>query len=99
MIGLGGGSIAKFCHHHLPRTRFTAVEVDAEVIALRQEFAIPDDDERFEVVHDDGANFLSRTALRPDVVLVDAFDEIGVAPSLASLEFHLSVSRVLQPGA
>jgi spermidine synthase len=49
-------------------------------------------------VHDDGAGFLARTALRPDVVLVDAFDEIGVAPSLASLEFHLSVSRALRPG-
>ncbi len=98
MIGLGGGSIAKFCLHHLPRTRFTAVEIDAEVIAMRREFAIPDDDERFEVVHDDGAGFLALTTLRPDVVLVDAFDEIGVAPSLASLEFHLSVSRVLRPG-
>ena len=98
MIGLGGGSIAKFCYRHLPRTRFTAVEIDAEVIALRREFAIPDDDERFEVVHDDGAAFLARTMQRPDVVLVDAFDEIGVAPALASLEFHLTVSRVLQPG-
>ena len=30
MIGLGVGSIAKFSHRHLTRTRFTAVEIDAE---------------------------------------------------------------------
>ena len=37
MIGLGGGSLAKFCHRHLPRTRLTVVEVDPDVIALRGE--------------------------------------------------------------
>ena len=26
MIGLGGGSLAKFCHRHLPSARITAVE-------------------------------------------------------------------------
>src|SRR5688572_14911651 len=47
MIGLGGGSLAKFCHRHLPRSQITAVEIDADVIALREEFCIPKDGERF----------------------------------------------------
>ena len=38
MIGLGGGSLLKYCHRHLPTTRFTAIEIDANVISLRSHF-------------------------------------------------------------
>jgi spermidine synthase len=88
MIGLGGGSLAKFCYRHLPRTRISVVEISAGIIALREQFSIPADDERFEIIHDDGAAFLAREPVRPDVILIDAFDEIGVAESLASGEFY-----------
>ncbi len=38
MIGLGGGSLVKFCHRHLLETRLTVVEIDPDVIALRSGF-------------------------------------------------------------
>lgn len=34
IVGLGGGSLTKFCHRELPRTRITTVEVDADVIEI-----------------------------------------------------------------
>jgi hypothetical protein len=46
MIGLGGGSLLKFCYHHLPDTRFTVLEINPQVIALRQEFEVPEDETR-----------------------------------------------------
>lgn len=95
MIGLGGGSLAKFCHRHLPRTRISVVEISSEVIALREEFAIPANDERFEVIHDDGAAFLAKTHLTPDVILIDAFDASGVAPSLVCSDFYKRASDCL----
>lgn len=95
MIGLRGGSLAKFCHRHLPRTRISVVEISAEVISLREHFAIPPDDERFEIIHDDGAAYLARMPLELDVILIDAFDELGVAPSLASPDFYRRASRSL----
>jgi spermidine synthase len=97
MIGLGGGSLAKFCYRHLPRTRITVVEISAEVIALRDEFAIPPDDARFEIIHDDGAAFLASARLSPDIVLIDAFDELGVSPLLASPGFYGAASRCMTP--
>jgi spermidine synthase len=97
MIGLGGGSLAKFCYRHLPRTRITVVEISSEIISLREEFAIPRNDGRFEVIHDDGSAFLAKACIRPDVILVDAFDERGVAPSLASSDFYARASRCLTP--
>ena len=40
MIGLGGGSLAKYCHLKLPDSDFTAIEISPEVIALRKKFAL-----------------------------------------------------------
>lgn len=95
MIGLGGGSLAKFCHRHLPRTRISVVEINEQVIALRGQFAIPRDDERFEIIHGDGATFLAKACMSPDVILIDAFDDLGVAPSLASSDFYGQASRCM----
>jgi spermidine synthase len=95
MIGLGGGSLAKFCHRHLPRTDITVVEVDADVIAMRDEFCIPRDDERFRVVHDDGARFVERLERQMDVLLIDAFDAVGIAPTLATSQFYSHAARRL----
>ena len=59
MIGLGGGSLAKYCYRHLPDTTITAVEINPDVIALRDQFHVPRDDERFRVVCADGAQYVS----------------------------------------
>mgnify|MGYP003576139285 CR=1 FL=1 len=95
MLGLGGGSLAKFCYRNLPKTRITAVEIDADVIAMRDEFLIPRDDARFRVVHDDGARFLEHMDGAADVLLVDAFDEDGVALSLGEPRFCRAVAQRL----
>jgi spermidine synthase len=95
MLGLGGGSLAKFCYRNLPKTRITVVELDAEVIALRDEFRIPRDDARFCVVHDDGARFVATMEESVDILLVDAFDADGVARSLATARFQADAVRLL----
>jgi spermidine synthase len=96
MIGLGGGSLAKFCYRHLPHAAITVVEIDEQVIALRDEFRIPADDKRFRVIHDDGAAFFARAKLKCDVVLIDAFDAVGIAPSFATFEFYQSLLKSLR---
>lgn len=98
MVGLGGGSLAKFCYRHLPKTRMTVVEIDEDVIAMRDEFLIPRDDERFRVVHDDGARYLEAGDEPFDVLLVDAFDADGVALSLVDERFHRAAARRLAEG-
>lgn len=95
MIGLGGGSLAKFCYRHLPRTNITVVEVSADVIAMREEFFIPKDDDRFRIVHDDGARFIEQLDHRMDVLLIDAFDADGIALSLAKTDFYSCAARQL----
>ncbi|MDP2881880.1 MAG: spermidine synthase-like protein [Azonexus sp.] len=87
LIGLGGGSLIKFCYQRMPGTQLTAVELDPNVIAFRDTFLMPPDDERLQVLEADGAEFLESTEKGIDALLVDAFDKTGFAPSLANREF------------
>jgi spermidine synthase len=99
MIGLGGGSLAKFCYRHLPESKITVVEINRDVIAMREKFCIPDDDDRFRVVHDDGARFVGTMVESMDVLLIDAFDADGIALSLATADFYASAaSRLAENG-
>lgn len=96
MIGLGGGSLVKFCHRHLRDTRLTVVEIDPDIVALREWFHIPPDDDRLQVLVEDGADFVRRGDWEADILLVDAFDRAGVAPSLASDDFYAHAFRRLR---
>ncbi|MEI7613110.1 MAG: transferase [Betaproteobacteria bacterium] len=88
MIGLGGGSLAKYCYHSLPQADFTAIELCPEVIALRERFDIPADDSRFRIVCADGAEFVRRAKESFDVLMVDGFDHDGQPEALSSTEFY-----------
>lgn len=45
MIGLGGGSMPKWCYHQLPATDITVIEISPIVISLREQFYIPADND------------------------------------------------------
>jgi spermidine synthase len=60
------------------------------VIALRDAFLVPPDDERLQIIEGDGADFLAKTEKGIDALLVDAFDRTGFAPTLANREFFES---------
>ncbi|MES2049341.1 MAG: hypothetical protein V4447_13155, partial [Pseudomonadota bacterium] len=38
MIGLGGGSLPKYCYAYLPTSSIAVAEISSEVIALREHF-------------------------------------------------------------
>jgi spermidine synthase len=97
MIGLGGGSLVKFCHRHLTSARMTVIDNNPAVIALRREFNIPDDDERLSVVTADGAAFVA-SAAAIDVLLVDGFDGTGQPAQLCSQAFYDHCFRALAAG-
>jgi spermidine synthase len=95
LLGLGGGSLAKFCFANLPAASLTAVELNQDVISLRDEFGIPADDHRFRVINADGADYVSILAHSKDVILADACDRKGIAAGLGSVEFYRKARRGL----
>lgn len=97
MIGLGGGSLPKYCHRHLPSARLTVVEINPHVIALRDTFHVPDD-ERLSVVCADGAAFVADTEPGWPVMLVDGFTAEGQSQQLCTQDFYENCRTALSPG-
>ncbi|MBI2308019.1 MAG: spermidine synthase-like protein [Rhodocyclales bacterium] len=87
LIGLGGGSLLKFCHRQLPAATFTAIEIDADVIAFGEAFLLPPPAAGLQIVHTDGVAWLEQQPPGIDALLIDAFDAHGFAPALASRDF------------
>ena len=99
LIGLGGGSLAKYCHHTLLQADITAVEINPHVIALRDRFKVPPDGPRFRVVQADGAAFVQAATQREqyDAILIDAFHFDGAPAGINSRAFFNACRELLSP--
>jgi spermidine synthase len=99
MVGLGGGSLAKFFFKHFRKSAIRVVELDPRVLSVaRQQFHVPPDDERFQVEIGDGVHALYPECC--DTLIVDAFQDELHVPQLASSEFYDGAFLALtEPGA
>jgi spermidine synthase len=87
MIGLGGGSLAKFFHKRLRKIAVRVVELDPRIVAAaRTHFALPPDDKRLCVEIGDGTEALAPECC--DLLMVDAYHDEQHVPKLASAEFY-----------
>lgn len=81
MIGLGGGSVVKFLLRGFPGCRMDVVESDPRLPGLARRFFHLPDDARLNVIVGEGGRFMARLpeAQRYDLILLDAFDQEGMA--------------------
>jgi spermidine synthase len=89
-LGLGAGTITKFCHKKLKMT-CTAVELNPGVLhACRGWFRLPPDDERLRVVLADASLEIQKDEWRGtvDALQVDLYDEEAAAPVLDTPDFY-----------
>jgi len=99
-LGLGAGTITKFCHKKL-RMRTTAVELNPEVIAAcRAWFHLPADDQRLTVLNADAAEVVHDPARLQtvDVLCVDLYDHEAAAPVLDDEGFYAGCRGLLAEG-
>jgi len=99
MIGLGGGSLAKYIHRQLPRTRVLALEIDLRVVdAAYRFFHLPLGKRRLRVIVGDGAAHVARHPESADVILLDAFHNHRQAPSIRTRTFYEAAAHALRRG-
>jgi len=95
-IGLGGGSIAKYIHHYLPQVKTRMVEINPQIIQIaRSHFAVPEDDERLQIIEADGAVYLKENPASTHVLMIDAFDSKGIPSALCSQDFFDSCAEAV----
>lgn len=100
MIGLGGGSMARFLHQAFPKAKVVALDVSPEVVsAARRHFDFPEDGPRMSVVLEDGAAWVPRHPASADVILLDAFVDGDQVPELCDESFYAAARAALKgPG-
>ncbi|MGZ5912687.1 MAG: spermine/spermidine synthase domain-containing protein [Reyranella sp.] len=99
-LGLGAGTIARFCGRRM-RMRVTVVELnDAVIGACRQWFRLPAPSATFDVVTMDAGRWVADPAHHgtADVLAVDLYDHEAASPVLDSAEFYRHCFEVLARG-
>lgn len=98
LLGLGGGSVAKFLLHHFPASRIDAVELRPAVIAVAEKYFGLAPDKRLHLHTGDAADFLLTDSAEDapyDVILVDAYDGEGPADATSNEHFPALCARRL----
>jgi spermidine synthase len=99
MVGLGGGSLAKFVYHRMPETASEVLEVNPQVVAVaRRMFEVPAGDGRFTVRVCDGAEFIARDGSVYDAIMVDGYVGDSQVETLSSRAFYAACRRRLDAG-
>lgn len=97
IVGLGGGSLTKFCWRQLTRTCVTTVEVDQDVIDFGELFELPPPDARMRIVHADARDYFAQANAPADVILLDGCDKLGTAPEFCDELFYQNLRARLRP--
>ena len=95
-IGLGGGSVPKFIHAFCPTITQTVLEINPQIIGTaRSHFYVPDNDDRLNIIEGDGLIYLADNPNSADVLMIDAFDALGIPSDFCSQDFFDSCERAL----
>lgn len=95
LLGLGGGSLARFLLAQFPECRITALESRAAVVSIAQRFFHLPQDPRLDIITGDGVHYIANTEQQFDLILVDAFDPEGVHPGVCSPAFFSDIQQRL----
>ena len=97
LVGVGAGSLIRFLQHHFPECHIDAVDHSPHIIDLaRGYFRLPEND--FVTIHCcDGLEFVRNVqeSNTYDLILVDAFNEQGMATDIYTLEFFGLCANIL----
>lgn len=100
IIGGGDGGTAREVLRHAEVEKVQLVEIDRRVVDVSRHFlpelACSFDDQKLEVLYEDGVKYLEDKRSIYDVILVDAPEPVGQAARLFSYEFYKFIFQALK---
>jgi spermidine synthase len=98
MIGLGAGSISTYLGRVMPDVQIDVVELDPGIIAAGKKYFGLQETDKVHYIESDGRVFLNRNKDPYDLIILDAFRELGVPFHMLTREFYTLVKDRLAPG-
>jgi len=98
MIGLGAGSVSTYLARAMPDAQIDVVELDPGVISVAKQYFGVRETDRLHIIESDGRVYLARHKILYDLILLDAYRELGVPFHLLTKEFYTLVKEHLAPG-
>ncbi|MFC1754139.1 spermidine synthase [Thermoproteota archaeon] len=96
-IGGGGFSGPKKFLEDYPNVTVDVVEIDSQVVDIAKNYFNVNDDPRLRVYIEDGRKYLSRTDIKYDLIILDAYSKTYAPFHLLTLEFLESIEEHLNP--
>lgn len=87
LIGVGAGSLLRFCRQHIANCRLDGVDNSPHILDLARGYFQCPEDEKCVLHCSDGCEFLEKSDTKYDLILVDAFDHTGMAPAIYNEHF------------
>lgn len=86
LLGVGGGSAARYLHRRWPQANMIGVEIDPEVIRIAKQYFSADNIQNFSIINDDAVNFISKISGDYDIVMVDCYQGDQIPKELEDLQ-------------
>ncbi len=88
LIGVGAGSLIRFIHHHFPACTVDGVDYSPHILKLARGYFNLPNSAAIKLHCSDGQDFLAGGNSRTyDLILIDAFDQQGMARSVYCADF------------
>jgi spermidine synthase len=98
MIGLGAGVVSTYLGRAMPDVQIDVVELDPGIIAAARKYFGVQETDRVHIIESDGRVYLNRHKELYDLILLDAYRELGIPFHLLTREFYLLLKDRLAPG-
>ncbi|MCA9776316.1 MAG: fused MFS/spermidine synthase [Candidatus Eremiobacteraeota bacterium] len=87
VVGLGGASLSNALAQAFPGSEVVSIEIEPVVAEAARKFFFYRESALVQTVIDDARHYLENHSGKFDVIYLDAFDGVGVPPTLRTLEF------------
>jgi spermidine synthase len=98
MIGLGAGAVSTYLLRAMPEVEIDVVELDRGVVSTAEKYFGLRATNRHHIIESDGRVYLARHRTLYDLIVLDAYRELGVPFHLLTKEFYALLKEHLTPG-
>lgn len=97
VVGLGGASLSNALAARFPKSEVVSIEIEPVVVEAARGYFFYRESYLVSTVVDDARHFLENNKKPFDLIFLDAFDGVGVPPTLRTVEFAELLKQNLSP--